>query len=69
MTHRYLGDGQIGNESDKLWPRHFAAKHPHPPAVLEWLLNSLEQRIAPPKDFPDFQREAKLRAFGRESDQ
>jgi hypothetical protein len=59
----YVGDGQIGLESDRLWLRHFEAeapKHTHPPGVLARLLKSFAQRIAPPK--------AEARAFGRTRD-
>lgn len=54
----YVGEGQIGHDSDKLWLRHFESrdpKFPHPPGVLERLLRSFEQRLAPPQDFTDFE--------------
>ena len=52
----YLRDEQIGNDSDRLWLKHYLSNEPrvpHPdPDVLERFKKSHSQRLAPPRDFP-----------------
>jgi len=54
----YLRDEQIGNDSDRLWLKHYrsnAPRVPHPqPDVLERFAKAQRQRLAPPRDFPMF---------------
>jgi hypothetical protein len=55
----YLCDQPVGNDSDKIWIKHYEADTPrlaHPaPDMTERFVSAFTQRIAPPADFPDFQ--------------
>jgi hypothetical protein len=52
----YLRDEQIGNDSDRLWLKHYQSSNPrvpHPPTdVWERFRKAHAQRLAPPRDFP-----------------
>ena len=54
----YLGENQIGNDSDYVWIKHFTAalpRVPHPPDnMVERLLRAFEQRLSPPAELEEF---------------
>lgn len=55
----YLIDEQIGNDSDRLWIKHYESvvpRFPHPAGdMINRFLQAHRQRLAPPSDFPEFQ--------------
>ncbi len=55
----YLAEEQIGNDTDRLWSKHYPAtspRVPHPDSdMAERFMKAHAQRLAPPADFSDFQ--------------
>lgn len=55
----YLINERIGNESDRIWIKHYEASVPrisHPPGgITKRLLRAHDQRLVPPADFPEQQ--------------
>jgi len=54
----YMLDQQIGNDTARLWLKHYRANEPrvpHPePDILDRFKKAHTQRLAPPLDFPTF---------------